>query len=158
MTTHTGTLTTFYFVGLRMLLLLHAIIPCLHTEIVIHICGSVNSELRTIYVMLLVCHCHARIISTWVSPPAYISCVWSYHNQLFTVHHSGYYYLVSLIFGTTIPTSFNILINYTLYICAWGHLIINCMYVATTLPCIACRVWRVQHAMLEACHLCCGGD
>ena len=36
-----------------MLLLLHAIIPCLHTQIVIHFCGSMNSELQTIYVMLL---------------------------------------------------------------------------------------------------------
>ena len=25
--------------------------------------------------------------------PALISCVWSYHNQLFTVHHLGYYNL-----------------------------------------------------------------
>ena len=72
-----------------MLLLLHAIIPCLHTGIVIDLCGSMNSELRTIYV----------------------SNVWSYHNQLFTMHHSGYYNLVSIIFGTTIPTSFNILMN-----------------------------------------------
>ena len=47
-----------------------------------------NSELRTIY----------------------ISSVWSFHNQLFTMHNSGYY-LVSLIFGTTIPTSFNILVK-----------------------------------------------
>ena len=54
-----------------------------------HLWGSVNSELRTIYV----------------------SSVWSHHNQLFTMHHSGYYNLVSLIFGTTIPTSFNILIK-----------------------------------------------
>ena len=38
----------------------------------------------------------------------YISCVWSYHNQLFTV---GHYNLVPLIFGTTIPTSFNILMK-----------------------------------------------
>ena len=36
-----------------MLLLLHAIIPCLHTRIVIHLCGSVNSELQTI---MLRCH------------------------------------------------------------------------------------------------------
>ena len=41
----------------------------------------------------------------------YTSCVWSYHNQLFTVHHLGYYSLVSLVFGTTIPTSFNILMK-----------------------------------------------
>ena len=66
-----------------MFLLLHAIIPCLDTWIV---CGSVNSELWTIYV----------------------SSVWSYHNQLFTMRHSGY----SLIFGTTIPTFFNILVKY----------------------------------------------
>ena len=33
------------FVGLHMLLLLHAIIPCLYTQIVIHLCGSMNSEL-----------------------------------------------------------------------------------------------------------------
>ena len=45
----------------------------------------------------------------------YTSGVWSYHNQLFTVHHSGYYSPVSLNFGTTIPTSFNILMKcYTL--------------------------------------------
>ena len=50
--------------GLRMLLLLHAIILCLHTQNVIHLCGSVNSKLRTIYVMLLVCHCHTCIIFT----------------------------------------------------------------------------------------------
>ena len=55
--------------GLRMLLLLHAIIPCLHR------CMN--------------CNC----------------------NKLFTVHHSGHYNLVSLIFGTTIPTSFNILMK-----------------------------------------------
>ena len=40
--------------GLRMLLLLYAIISSLHTRIVIHLCGGMNSELRTIYVMLLV--------------------------------------------------------------------------------------------------------
>ena len=62
--------------GYASLLLLHAIIHCLHTRIV---CGSVNSEFQTIYV----------------------SNVWSYHNQLFTMHHSDYY-LVYLIFGTTI--------------------------------------------------------
>ena len=43
------------------MLLLHAIIPCLHT---IHFCGSVNSELRT--AMLLLCIAvHKYIISTW---------------------------------------------------------------------------------------------
>ena len=42
----------------------------------------------------------------------YTSCVWSYHNQLFTVHHLGYYSFVSLVFGTTIPTSFNILMKF----------------------------------------------
>ena len=47
------------------------------------VCGSVNSELQTICV----------------------SSVWSFHNQLFTMHHSG------LIYGTTIPTSFNILVK-----------------------------------------------
>ena len=72
-----------------MLLLLHAIILCLHTQIVIHLCSSMNSELQTIYV----------------------SSVWSHHKQLFTMHHSGYYNLVSFIFGTTIPTSFNILMK-----------------------------------------------
>ena len=56
--------------------------------------GSVNSKLLTIYV----------------------SSVWSFHNQLFTMHHSGCY-LVSLIYGTTISTSFNILVKcfFTLY-------------------------------------------
>ena len=49
----------FYCVGLRILLLLNAIISCLHT-FVIHLFSSMNSELRTLY----------------------ISCVWSYHNQL----------------------------------------------------------------------------
>ena len=77
-----------------MLLLLHAIIPCLHTWIVIHLCGSMNSELRTIYV----------------------SSVWSNHNQLFTMHHSGYYNRVSFIFGTTIPTSFIILMKCFLHL------------------------------------------
>ena len=38
-----------------------------------------------------------------------------YHYQLFTVHHSSHYNLVSLIFGTTIPTSFNILNEMFLY-------------------------------------------
>ena len=65
---------------------------CIHELIVIHLCGSMNSELQTIY----------------------ISCVLSYHNQLFT---TGYYNLVSLIFGTTIPTSFNILMKYFLHLC-----------------------------------------
>ena len=36
---------------MHVLLLLHAIIPCLHTQIVIHLCGSMNSELRTIHVI-----------------------------------------------------------------------------------------------------------
>ena len=48
-----------------MFLLLHAIIPCLHTCIVIHLCGSVNSELQTIYV-----YGHIKIscslYTTWV--------------------------------------------------------------------------------------------
>ena len=56
---------------------------CIHEFFV-----GVNSELRTIYV----------------------SSVWSFHNQLFTMHHLSYY-PVSLIFGTTIPTSFNILVK-----------------------------------------------
>ena len=43
-----------YAEGLLMLLLLHAIIPCLHT---LHLCGSVNSELRTIYVVSLPLSC-----------------------------------------------------------------------------------------------------
>ena len=85
-------LPTFYFMGLRMLLLLHAIIPYLHTWIV---CGSVISELRTTCI--------------------YVSSVWSFHNQLFTMHHSGYY-LVPLIFGTTIPTSLNILVKCFLHL------------------------------------------
>ena len=42
----------------------------------------------------------------------YTSCVWSYHNQLFTVHHSDYYSLVSLVFGPIITTSFNILMKF----------------------------------------------
>ena len=54
----------------------------------------------------------------------YTSCVWSYHNQLFTVHHSGYYSLVSLVFGTTIPTSFNILMKYFLHF--------TCIYVVSS--------------------------
>ena len=41
----------------------------------------------------------------------YVSSSWLYHNQLFTMHHSGYYNLVSFIFGTTIPISFNILMK-----------------------------------------------
>ena len=48
-----------------MLLLLYAIIPCLHTCIVIHLCGSMNSELQTIYV-----YGHIKIscslYTTWV--------------------------------------------------------------------------------------------
>ena len=43
----------------------------------------------------------------------YTSCVWSYHNQLYTVHHSGYYSLVSLVFGTIV---FNILMKYFLHL------------------------------------------
>ena len=35
-----------------MLLLLHAIIPCLHTRIVLHLCGSVNSELQTMFCLV----------------------------------------------------------------------------------------------------------
>ena len=61
--------------------------------------------------MLLLLHA----ISTWVFT-MYTSCVWSYHDQLFTVHHSGYYSLVSLVFGTTIPTSFNILMKCFLHL------------------------------------------
>ena len=34
-----------------------------------------------------------------------------YGHIIITVHHSGYYSLVSLIFGTIIPTSFNILMK-----------------------------------------------
>ena len=100
-----------------MLLLSHAIIPCLHTWIVTHLCGSVNSELRTIYV----------------------NNVWSYHNQLFTMHQSGYYNLVSFIFGTTIPTSFNILMKCFL------HLYI---YAATQ----GIRVVYMQQHGMEACN------
>ena len=39
-----------------------------------------------------------------------ISCIQCGH--IITMHHSGYYNLVYLLFGTTIPTSFNILMNY----------------------------------------------
>ena len=49
--------------------------------------------------------------------PTYISCAWSHHNH---VHHSGYYSLVSLIFGTTIPTSFNKCF-YTCIYCIYMH-------------------------------------
>ena len=86
---------------IRMLLLLHSIIPCLHTWIAIHLCGCVNSELRSIWCYV------ACIISMCFSIISRIHKL--YHHQLFTVHQLGYYNLVSLIFGTTIPTSFNIL-------------------------------------------------
>ena len=68
-----------------MLLLLHAIIPCLHTWIV---CGSVNSELRAIY----------------------ISSVWSFHNHCAPLR-------LSCFFSSTIPTSFNILVKCFFYTC-----------------------------------------
>ena len=65
---------------------------------VIHLCGSMNSELRTLYV----------------------SSVWSYHNQLFTMYHSGYY---NPIFDTTIP---NILMKCFLrFLCSYRHSILK---------------------------------
>ena len=76
-----------------MLLLLHAIIPCLH------MCMNCNSSL---------CMHNFHVVSF---PHIHKLCIWSDHNQLFTVHHSRHYNLVSLIFGTTIPTSFNILMK-----------------------------------------------
>ena len=51
-------------------------------------------------------HCHLR----YTEIKSFL--VWWYHNQLFTMHHSGYYNLVSLLFGTTIPRSFNILVKF----------------------------------------------
>ena len=64
------TLPTFYFVGLCMLLLLHAIIPCLYTWIV---CGSLNSELLVgtkplieyMYVSKMTCTCNCRFWEFW---------------------------------------------------------------------------------------------
>ena len=53
--------------GLRMLLLCHAIIPCVHTGIVIYPFGSVNSELRTIHVMLFICHAEFPCVFSIVS-------------------------------------------------------------------------------------------
>ena len=48
--------------------------------------------------------CHAYACTYFF--PAYISCVWSYHNDLYTMHHLGYY---NLLYDTVIPTFFNIL-------------------------------------------------
>ena len=63
-----------------MLLLLHAIIPCLHTCMKIHLCGSVNSELQTLcYVVslsLLSMHNFHVVFNHFQT---YISCVWSHH-------------------------------------------------------------------------------
>ena len=58
----------------------------------------------------------------------YVSRVWSHHNQLFTMHHSGYYNLVSFIFGTTIPTSSNILMKCFL------HLLYIQSFLSSSLP------------------------
>ena len=120
--------------SLHMLLLLHAIIPCLHTQIVIPLCGSVNSELQTI------------------SFPAYISCVWSYRNHLFTVHHSDYYNLVSLIFGTTIPTSLNnfILHIYVKLIYLLKYSFINIIHFAVCTKLCATYVYKkiIKHAKI----------
>ena len=60
------------------------------------------------HVVILACNFH---VGCHHSLHIYTSCVWSYQNQLFTMHHLGYYNLVSLFFGTTIPTSFNILMK-----------------------------------------------
>ena len=57
------------------------------------------------HVVIVACNFHMGFHHLHI----YTSYVWSYHNQLFTVHHLGYYSLVSLVFGTTIPTSFNIM-------------------------------------------------
>ena len=67
-----------------------------------------NSELQTIcYVVTLSLLCMHNFHVVFNHFPTYISCVWSHHNQLFTVHHSVHYNLVSLIFGTPIPKHFN---------------------------------------------------
>ena len=70
-----------------MLLLLQLSLVCIY---------ELNSGLQTINVVSLPLSCMLHGFSSF---PVYVSCVWSCHNQLFTVHHSGYY---NLIFGTTI--------------------------------------------------------
>ena len=67
-----------------------------------------NSELRTIYVMLLVCHAHVFLIISCIHKFVYghiISCL------LCTTRVK---ILFLLLFSTTIPKSFIILMIYTL--------------------------------------------
>ena len=61
-------------------------------------------------------HEHSSYCYLGISNGAWDVHMLSYYNQLFTVHHLGYYNLVSLIFGTTIPTSFNILMKCFLHL------------------------------------------
>ena len=79
-------------------------------------CGSVNSELQTVdvHMMLLICHAEFPCVFSIIACRHRLCIyIWSYDNHLFTMHHSGYSNLVSLFFCTTIPTSGNIF--YTCY-------------------------------------------
>ena len=49
-----------------MLLLCHAIIPCVHTGIVIYPLGSMNLELRTIHVVHLPCRISMCFLNRFV--------------------------------------------------------------------------------------------
>ena len=79
------------------------------------------------HVVIVACNFHMGFLHM------YTSCVWSYHNQLFTVHHSGYYSLVSLVFGTTIPTSFNILMK-----CFLHFIYMQCTYASIVVIYLTC--------------------
>ena len=89
---------------------------CIRAGIVIHLCGSVNSELQTICYVVSLSLLYMYNFHVVSFPHIHKLCIWSHHNQLFTVHHSGHYNLVSLMFGTTIPISFNILMKWFLHL------------------------------------------
>ena len=106
--------------------------------IVVHLCGysgSVNSELRTIYIMLLVCHsrspCFGSSACQNLTPrnpdlltslllwgyacyyccmPSSPSCLAAYKYTVL-IPCVAYTALVSLLFGTVVPTSFNLLME-----------------------------------------------